>query len=164
MYQFTEDTVRLLQAPEHTVSELRQLADVLSSAREYGADAEEVKEAVKREAPKFSSLLDLLPKNRSEVLVYITIVLMIIDILLSNAGSNTDIDIDVDTVFNNITVQESSPPVQNTIQTMTSEKIPNHERTRTIPKIGRNDPCPCGSYAKFKRCHGANGQTRYFGP
>ena len=25
------------------------------------------------------------------------------------------------------------------------------------PKIGRNDPCPCGSGKKFKNCHGANG-------
>jgi preprotein translocase subunit SecA len=23
------------------------------------------------------------------------------------------------------------------------------------PKIGRNDPCPCGSGKKFKKCHGA---------
>jgi len=26
---------------------------------------------------------------------------------------------------------------------------------REAPKIGRNDPCPCGSARKFKRCHGA---------
>ena len=25
---------------------------------------------------------------------------------------------------------------------------------RTGPKIGRNDPCPCGSGLKFKKCHG----------
>jgi preprotein translocase subunit SecA len=25
------------------------------------------------------------------------------------------------------------------------------------PKIGRNDPCPCGSGRKFKKCHGATG-------
>jgi preprotein translocase subunit SecA len=24
-------------------------------------------------------------------------------------------------------------------------------------KVGRNDPCWCGSGVKFKRCHGANG-------
>ena len=24
---------------------------------------------------------------------------------------------------------------------------------RRIPKIGRNDPCPCNSGKKFKRCH-----------
>ncbi len=25
---------------------------------------------------------------------------------------------------------------------------------RTLPKIGRNDPCPCGSGKKFKQCCG----------
>lgn len=25
---------------------------------------------------------------------------------------------------------------------------------RASPKVGRNDPCPCGSGRKFKRCHG----------
>ena len=36
-----------------------------------------------------------------------------------------------------------------------------HERTlattieRTEPKVGRNDPCPCGSGKKFKKCCGA---------
>jgi len=23
-------------------------------------------------------------------------------------------------------------------------------------KVGRNDPCPCGSGKKYKKCHGAN--------
>ena len=27
--------------------------------------------------------------------------------------------------------------------------------TRTSPKIGRNDPCACGSQKKFKKCCGA---------
>lgn len=26
--------------------------------------------------------------------------------------------------------------------------------TRDMPKVGRNDPCPCGSGLKFKKCHG----------
>ncbi len=25
---------------------------------------------------------------------------------------------------------------------------------RAVPKVGRNDPCPCGSGKKYKRCHG----------
>jgi preprotein translocase subunit SecA len=25
---------------------------------------------------------------------------------------------------------------------------------RTEPKIGRNEPCPCGSGKKYKHCHG----------
>ena len=27
---------------------------------------------------------------------------------------------------------------------------------RTMPKVGRNDPCPCGSGKKYKQCHGRN--------
>ncbi|RPJ69548.1 MAG: hypothetical protein EHM20_16315, partial [Alphaproteobacteria bacterium] len=25
---------------------------------------------------------------------------------------------------------------------------------RETPKVGRNEPCPCGSGLKFKKCHG----------
>jgi preprotein translocase subunit SecA len=27
---------------------------------------------------------------------------------------------------------------------------------KALPKVGRNDPCPCGSGKKYKKCHGAN--------
>ncbi len=26
---------------------------------------------------------------------------------------------------------------------------------RDVPKVGRNDECPCGSGKKYKKCHGA---------
>ena len=29
-------------------------------------------------------------------------------------------------------------------------------KINTTPKVGRNDPCPCGSGKKFKNCHGRN--------
>ena len=29
------------------------------------------------------------------------------------------------------------------------------EPVKVGPKIGRNDPCPCGSGKKYKQCHGA---------
>jgi preprotein translocase subunit SecA len=28
---------------------------------------------------------------------------------------------------------------------------------REGPKVGRNDPCPCGSGKKYKQCHGKLG-------
>ncbi|MDC7231723.1 MAG: preprotein translocase subunit SecA [Spirochaetales bacterium] len=31
----------------------------------------------------------------------------------------------------------------------------NMQVRRTTPKVGRNDPCPCGSGKKYKNCHGA---------
>jgi uncharacterized protein len=30
---------------------------------------------------------------------------------------------------------------------------------RSTPKVGRNEPCPCGSGRKFKQCHGAAAST-----
>ncbi len=34
-------------------------------------------------------------------------------------------------------------------------KLPAVTIRREAPKVGRNDPCPCGSGKKFKNCHGA---------
>ena len=36
----------------------------------------------------------------------------------------------------------------------------NPPRPQTVvagEKVGRNDPCPCGSGKKYKKCHGAPG-------
>lgn len=36
-----------------------------------------------------------------------------------------------------------------------TEKIKGQTVRREAPKVGRNDPCPCGSGRKFKKCCGA---------
>ena len=35
-----------------------------------------------------------------------------------------------------------------------SAKQVKHEPIRAEKRVGRNDPCPCGSGKKFKNCHG----------
>ena len=45
------------------------------------------------------------------------------------------------------------PQVQ---QTNRAQSGPTKPMVRSMPKVGRNDPCPCGSGKKFKKCHGAN--------
>jgi uncharacterized protein len=35
------------------------------------------------------------------------------------------------------------------------EHAPRHAPRRVAPVPGRNDPCPCGSGRKYKKCHGA---------
>jgi preprotein translocase subunit SecA len=34
-------------------------------------------------------------------------------------------------------------------------QLPKVTIRREMPKVGRNDLCPCGSGKKFKHCHGA---------
>ena len=36
------------------------------------------------------------------------------------------------------------------------EKKQKAEPVRVEKKVGRNDPCPCGSGKKYKNCHGKN--------
>lgn len=41
------------------------------------------------------------------------------------------------------------------------DEIPEQEAKpepmrRAYPKVGRNEPCPCGSGKKYKHCHGKN--------
>jgi preprotein translocase subunit SecA len=36
----------------------------------------------------------------------------------------------------------------------TQRKVQTFRREQ--PKVGRNDPCPCGSGKKYKKCHGIN--------
>ena len=31
---------------------------------------------------------------------------------------------------------------------------PQQPVERALPKVGRNDPCPCGCGKKYKHCHG----------
>lgn len=45
-------------------------------------------------------------------------------------------------------------------QVVKREKGKGVELRRDAPKVGRNDPCPCGSGKKYKQCHGrAGGET-----
>jgi preprotein translocase subunit SecA len=30
------------------------------------------------------------------------------------------------------------------------------QQRRVTNEVGRNEPCPCGSGKKYKKCHGAN--------
>ncbi|OQX30015.1 MAG: preprotein translocase subunit SecA [Spirochaeta sp. LUC14_002_19_P3] len=59
---------------------------------------------------------------------------------------------------------ESSPAIaahtslMNTMSHTGERREASPEKTqvvRTQPKVGRNDPCPCGSGKKYKKCHGA---------
>lgn len=50
------------------------------------------------------------------------------------------------------TVEIRAQRVKAMAQPQTSRATPS--RVARVPKVGRNEPCPCGSEVKFKRCHG----------
>jgi preprotein translocase subunit SecA len=42
-----------------------------------------------------------------------------------------------------------------TAPTVGATSVVTQRRTSEFDRVGRNDPCPCGSGKKYKRCHGA---------
>jgi preprotein translocase subunit SecA len=47
---------------------------------------------------------------------------------------------------------ESDAPPQN--KTVPSHRTATAKNPKKSLKVGRNDPCPCGSGKKYKQCHG----------
>ena len=45
-------------------------------------------------------------------------------------------------------------PVENALGTDMQAQPLASEQAPSGPKVGRNDPCPCGSGKKYKHCHG----------
>jgi preprotein translocase subunit SecA len=57
-------------------------------------------------------------------------------------------------------LEEKAAQVSNVTYTHPNEDGSVSEETdpttlaQTVPRVGRNDPCPCGSGKKYKLCHG----------
>jgi hypothetical protein len=45
---------------------------------------------------------------------------------------------------------------EKTLSSMTRATLLTRPHDASVPRVGRNDPCPCGSRLKYKRCHGIN--------
>ena len=60
-------------------------------------------------------------------------------------------------IYSSTTVLYKSKAFSNTLGIIEEqEEKPQLPKDVDISKIGRNDPCPCGSGKKFKKCCGAN--------
>ena len=145
-----------MHAPQRTVDELERLASILESAQERGADVEEVKEEIRRELPGLGPALAklLIPRTPADLVAYLTLILIVVGMVLDGKKDDRPINVEVDQVINNITVQAPSPSAQPRTPSPAAPVSTSQERSRMGPKIGRNQPCPCGSGKKYKKCHG----------
>ena len=54
-------------------------------------------------------------------------------------------------------IEERAEAISNVTYTHPSEDgsvVQETDESTVVPKVGRNDPCPCGSGKKYKQCHG----------
>jgi uncharacterized protein len=69
---------------------------------------------------------------------------------LDFAGSRDDIDRDVPLA----NLDDAIADLVASVMEIADLTRPRRPALRATPKVGRNDPCPCGSSRKFKHCHG----------
>ena len=58
--------------------------------------------------------------------------------------------------------RERYPPIDDVVEATawwgrfgrTTDSAATEQPYRAAPKVGRNEPCPCGSGKKYKQCHG----------
>ncbi|MDM7456293.1 MAG: preprotein translocase subunit SecA [Tepidimonas sp.] len=105
------------------------------------------KQEYKREA--FQLFAQMLDGVRDEV----TRVLMNVKVQSPEQVSDAAVRLEQDAErLSNVTY--TAPTETGEAQTTADAGLLNKARAANVPRVGRNDPCPCGSGKKYKHCHG----------
>jgi putative acetyltransferase len=147
VFNFVGNTIEILSAPRRTIDELSRLARVLREAREKKQSPEEVAATIRKEVPELARLADFLPKTRAELYSFLALIVAVITLLTQGgqSGGNTS-NVTVNQTINQVFVETDKAAKPN-------EKVAPQVKQAT-PKVGRNEPCPCGSGKKYKKCCG----------
>jgi hypothetical protein len=149
-YRLVEDAAALLQGPENPVEELNSLASLLREAREHDETAAETKTRADKQAPELCALVDKLLDDKPESMeddTWSTLLLSTIDELAPTGGNGNadELLVPSEVIYNAL----------NQYNITTVQVPPTAEAQQAERKVGRNDPCPCGSGKKYKKCHGS---------
>lgn len=145
IYKFINGVLALLNSENYSNSDLIYLTNELNKIKDNKSSVEEVKLELEEKSPKFSKVLDLLPKTRDEkrqdfqFWIGTIISLMMFIASMKPTTPNIEKNINIEQVIN------------------VMYQVENDEETGIITKykdVGRNEKCPCGSGLKFKKCHG----------
>jgi hypothetical protein len=144
VFRITGRLIEILSAPTTSVSELMRFSDILTRAQQQGTAPDDLAAQITREAPSFGPLFELLPRTRSELYAFVSLILAAVALVLS-AG------------------RKQAPTWQITVQqiieqTYTQSAMPLHgpaAGSQVRVPVGSRDPCPCGSGKKYEECHGA---------
>ena len=140
VYNFIGQTIELLAGPSSTVEDLRRLSDLLENARSKRIDRDELAAAISEETPSLRNVVDLLPRDRSELYGFLSLIIAAATLIVAVRSGASNTPVNVTQVINAATTTQA--------QTSPATLGPS------VAPIARNSPCPCGSGKKYKHCHG----------
>jgi hypothetical protein len=141
VFNFVGSTIEILSAPQRTIDELSRLAKILREAREKKEAPEEVAQRIRDELPDLAGLANRLPRTRTELYAFLTLIVAVISLLSQiGGGANTTTNVTVNQTIEQVYIE--------------TEKSAKPKQGQSTKKVGRNEPCPCGSGKKYKNCCG----------
>jgi hypothetical protein len=155
-WEFARRVARDILSQPRTADEIRRLAEVARQARANGGDAEQIATAIENNT-SFGSLAETIRKASREHppgwgAYVLSIILSVIGIAFPYIVS----------AITSPTAAPSTPPPA--VIRLSPEQIDQIARqvaqdmegrqSRPPGKVGRNEPCTCGSGAKYKKCCG----------
>lgn len=152
IYNFIGNSIELLTRPGRSLAELEHLSTLLRIAQQADTPVDQVREQLTREAPELKSLSDALPKSRSDLYAFISILVAILSLVIANFKKDQAPHIEINQVIN--VLSGSLPPRDGGQPAPSRPRSSSSKQSTPKLKVGRNDPCPCGSGKKYKRCHG----------
>ncbi len=142
IFNFIGETIEILSAPERTINELLSLAKIIKKARTNAESKDQVEKRIKKELPGLSLLAKILPENKNELYVFLSLVLAALPLFKQAPEKQANqTTINITQVIENVITEGKNDTSQN----------PHHASN---PKQGRNEPCNCGSGIKYKKCCG----------
>lgn len=145
VFNFYNNAIEILEATETTVKDFQKLYAIINKVNTVGATTQSVQEEIEKEVPKLSFLAKYLPQNAKELAAYLSVIAALI--ASTNVNISPHIEYKPKTEINNHYNVE-----QVIYQTPPTDEVENIDLF--TGKIGRNQPCPCESGLKYKRCHG----------
>jgi hypothetical protein len=154
IYSATTDTINVVATTVKSAQALALLGRLLRHARNEKVDAEQLAQLLEQEkAADFkpvAAVVRRLPR-KLDVKYWIGITLAVIAILQAQAADRK-LD-NIESQVEHIYAEVVAPPA--TAKPTAIPRVSPAITPSPYPKVGRNQPCPCGSGKKYKRCHGA---------
>ncbi len=138
VFNVVGDVIEILSAPQSTHNSLQKLSDILKSAAKEKQTPEELSKNISKQVPELSSLSKYVPKNATELIAWLTFILLAIQ-TINQLGEDETPDV---TIILNRSIEQSMQP-KNYYPFVEPEVPPS-----------RNSSCTCGSGKRFKHCCG----------
>lgn len=138
VFDIAGDVIKILAAPKRTIESLQKLSELLKEAAVKKQSAEDISSKIEKELPEYSSIAKYIPKNATELVAWLTLILVAIQ-TINNLGKDEAPDINI--ILNQSV--EQSVEQKNYYPFVIPETPPS-----------RNSPCPCGSGKRYKHCCG----------